>query len=152
MFPKKVEVPADDMKIIDEIKKETSSALFSFIEVEDVFKQDNKTTVRTLMNYLRPLSVALNQANMSNAFHYMLDAMICAHNSCRNYAKSMRSNFQEATYIEEFKASRVKTFNDFMIVFKEANRGHLINNYNMYLMSMPMEYEPESNFLLAYAL
>lgn len=46
----------------------------------------------------------------------------------------------------------MKTFNDFMIIFKQANKGPLINNFNMYYMSLPLEYSPETNFWFAYAL
>ena len=81
----------------------------------------------------------------------MLDAMVKSHDSSRVYAKSMMS-FQESTYVEEFKSSRMQTFNDFMIVFKHANKGPLINNFNMYYMSLPLEYSPETNFWFAYAL
>ena len=61
-------------------------------------------------------------------------------------------NFQEASYVEEFKASRLQTFNDFMNVFKKANKGPLINNFNMYNMSVPCEFDPEVNYMFAYAL
>lgn len=33
-----------------------------------------------------------------------------------------------------------------------ANKGHLINNFNMYLMSLPLENSPRNNFWFAYAL
>jgi len=46
----------------------------------------------------------------------------------------------------------METFNDFMVVFKQANKGHLINNFNMYCMSLPLEFSPETNYWFAYTL
>lgn len=39
-----------------------------------------------------------------------------------------------------------------MVSLRKANRGHLINNYNMYHMSMPMEHSIRNNFWLIISL
>ena len=61
-------------------------------------------------------------------------------------------SFQESTYTEEFKSNRFATFNAFMVSLRSANRGHLINNFNMYHMSISLEQSVRNNFWLAYAL
>jgi hypothetical protein len=60
--------------------------------------------------------------------------------------------FQEPTYCEEFKNNRFGTFDAFMVTLRSANRGHLINNFNMYHMSISLEQSVRNNFWLAYAL
>ena len=39
-----------------------------------------------------------------------------------------------------------------MVSLKAANRGPLINNFNMYHMSLPLEYSIKNNFWFAFAL
>lgn len=81
----------------------------------------------------------------------MLDGLLEAHTDCRNYAIEMQ-RFLEPTYIEQFKEGRFKTFDAFMVSLRKANRGHFINNYNMYHMSMPLEHSLRNNFWLVFSL
>ena len=83
--------------------------------------------------------------------HEMMQGLYKAHYSCVAYANSM-NKFPEPTYVEEFKASRTKTFCEFMASLTAANRGALVNNFNMHFMSLPLEHSLRNNFWFAYAL
>ena len=100
---------------------------------------------------LRTLSTSMSQADYDKPISQMMDSLYNAHQECRKYANSMLS-FSEPTYVEELKAMRFKTFNEFMNSLRKANRGALLNNFNMYHMSMPFEYSTRNNFWFAYAL
>ena len=125
-------------------------SFFSFVELEDVFVKDNQRC-KELIENCKQLSTSHSQANYSEAINHLLEGLLQAHKACREYANSMQK-FQENTYVEEFCASRTKTFDDFMITFKAANRGPLLNNFNIYRMSLPLENAPKNNFYFGYAL
>ena len=58
----------------------------------------------------------------------------------------------EVTYVEEFRSRRAETVQKFMVSLRAANRGALINNFNMYHMSTPYEFNLRNNFWFVHAL
>ena len=58
----------------------------------------------------------------------------------------------EQTYVEEFRSRRAATVQKFMVSLRAANRGALLNNFNMYHMSTPYEFNLRNNFWLVHAL
>ena len=135
---------------MDELLCKAQTSFFDFVELEDVFQKDNQPG-RDIIMLFRSLSTSQNQADVSSAYVDTMNGLNAAHLSCRIFANSM-SGFGEHTYIEEFKKVRGGVFIDFMKSLRAANKGCLINNYNMYMMSLPSEYSLRNNFWFAYAL
>lgn len=82
IFPDESRLHDEDEELLERLKKQTSFAYFDFVEVEDVFKKDNNIA-RGVINNLRALSTSMNQANISEAFHYMLNSMLGGHEKSR---------------------------------------------------------------------
>ena len=81
----------------------------------------------------------------------MMGGLYHAHIACRQYALDL-THLNEVTYVEEFKSRRAATVENFMVSLRAANRGPLINNFNMYHMSTPYEFNLRNNFWFIYAL
>lgn len=93
----------------------------------------------------------MNQADYTEELRAMMGGLFHAHQACRQYALDL-THLNEQTYVEEFKSRRAQTVQNFMASLRAANRGPLINNFNMYHMSTPYEFNLRNNFWFVHAL
>ena len=72
------------------------------------------------------------------------------HNSCKLFAQKMQQS-DESNFLKVFLGVRVSIFNEFMQSLRAANRGDLLNNFNLINMSLPLEFSIINNYWCAQA-
>ena len=68
-----------------------------------------------------------------------------AHKIARDWAELMQK-VENRTFVAEFKKEKLVVLSKFVSTLRQANKKHLINNFDIQNMSLPLEYSLENNF------
>ena len=58
----------------------------------------------------------------------------------------MMQKVENRSFVNEFKKERTSVLTKFVTTLKAANKSHLLNNFDIQNMSLPLEYSLENNF------
>ena len=104
-----------------------------------------------MIKWLGSQSSSLKQTYFHAQVEKLKGALSEAHQDSKEWGSFMQGLSQK-DYIKEFQKQRIQIFQQFVRNLKSANAKHLLNNFDMQNLSLPLEYSLENNFWCAQAL
>ena len=129
--------------------EDAGQVIFDFVELEDNRGKQNKPS--NMIKWLGSQSSSLKQTYFHAQVEKLKGALSEAHQDSKEWGSFMQGLSQK-DYIKEFQKQRIQIFQQFVRNLKSANAKHLLNNFDMQNLSLPLEYSLENNFWCAQAL
>lgn len=132
--------------------KSQGQYIFDYIDIEEKLdeKDENEVVPQSIAQQIKAISQSFSKMEINEYCQALRESSQAAHLECRKFAEEF-CDYTEKNFMEIFNHARPLIFIDFVDCLLAANTGPMLNNFDLFHFSMPLEFNPEINFQLVYA-